>query len=156
MLTLREKTHEEIAVWLPAMKSHYVDERVAAGQPREDATRDADRQFEELLPGGVPAEGQHVMTVLQDGEAVGQLWMGRPLRGEAEMWFVFFVEVDEAHRGRGLGRAIMQLAEGWVAERGGTKIGLNVFGPNVVARRLYDSLGYDVLATSMVKELAKG
>ena len=40
------------------------------------------------------------------------------------------------------------------AGRGGTRVGLNVFGPNAVARALYDSLGYRVMATAMYKDLA--
>jgi len=41
----------------------------------------------------------------------------------------------------------------WTRERGGTRVALNVFGPNLTARSLYDSLGYEVLATSMFKDV---
>ena len=47
----------------------------------------------------------------------------------------------------------MEAAEEWTRERGGTRVALNVFGPNLVARSLYDSLGYEVLATSMFKDI---
>ena len=79
--------------------------------------------------------------------------MGRPLSGPPGTWFVFDVEIDEAHRGRGLGREAMRLAEEWTRARGGTRVGLNVFGPNTVARTLYDSLGYRVMAIAMYKDL---
>jgi GNAT superfamily N-acetyltransferase len=66
---------------------------------------------------------------------------------------VFFVQIDEAHRGKGLGRATMFAAEEWTHARGGNRIGLSVFGPNTVARSLYDSLGYEAIAISMYKDL---
>jgi ribosomal protein S18 acetylase RimI-like enzyme len=79
--------------------------------------------------------------------------MGKPFGNLESTWFVFYVEIDEAHRGRGLGRAAMQAAEDWTKEHDGTRVALNVFGPNVVARSLYDSLGYQVMATAMFKDL---
>jgi GNAT superfamily N-acetyltransferase len=47
----------------------------------------------------------------------------------------------------------MEAAEQWTREHGGTRVALNVFGPNLTARSLYDALGYEVLATSMFKDL---
>ncbi len=153
MIELIEKTEAEIAEWLPGMKSHYVEERVAAGEPRAQATAMSDQQFAQLVPDGKAAEGQHIMNAVRDGQLVGQLWMGRPFGTDPEMWFVFFVEVDPALRGQGFGREIMLAAETWTKEHGGKKVGLNVFGPNTVARSLYESLGYDVMGISMVKQV---
>jgi len=38
--------------------------------------------------------------------------------------------------------------------REGTSIALNVFGPNTVARSLYESLGYEIQNIGMKKVLA--
>jgi ribosomal protein S18 acetylase RimI-like enzyme len=153
MITLVARTTGELAAWLPDMVAHYIEERVSAGELPETARASGTAQFEQLFPGGEPAEGQHVMAAVQDGEVVGTLWMGRPFSNDEHTWYVFYVEVDEAFRGRGLGRATMEAAERWTIEHGGTRIALNVFGPNAVARSLYDSLGFQVMATSMYKEL---
>jgi ribosomal protein S18 acetylase RimI-like enzyme len=153
VLELVYKEPDELARWVPAMFAGYVEERIGAGESRESAWAAAGAQQEQLFPGGVPAEGQHVMNLMLDGVAVGVLWMGRPLGGEEETWFVFYVEIDDAHRGQGLGRDAMLAAERWASANGGSRIALNVFGPNTVARSLYDSLGYRVLATGMYKEL---
>ena len=93
------------------------------------------------------------MNVVADKEAVGTLWMGRPFSGDSNTWFVFDIEIAEDSRGRGFGRAAMEAAEEWTREHGGTRVALNVFGPNVIARSLYESLGYEVQAISMFKEL---
>jgi GNAT superfamily N-acetyltransferase len=153
VIELVEKTPEDLATWLGPMFAHYVEERIRAGEDRETAATQSDKQSAQLFPDGAPAEGQHVMTVLDDGEPVGSLWMGRPLGGMKDTWFVFFVEVDEARRGKGLGRATMLAAERWTLDHGGTRIALNVFGTNAVARSLYESLGFDTMAISMYKDL---
>jgi ribosomal protein S18 acetylase RimI-like enzyme len=84
---------------------------------------------------------------------VGTLWMGRPLSGDGDTWYIFDIEIAKDMRGRGFGRAAMEAAEVWTRERGGSRVALNVFGPNLTARALYDSLGYEVLATSMFKDI---
>ncbi len=154
MVTLREMTPDDVAVVVPRIMEGYIADRIAAGEDPEGARTASLAQQAVLFPGGRPAAGQHMMHVVDADEVVGLLWMGRPMSGPASTWFVFFVEVDEAHRGRGYGRATMEAAEAWTRERGGTRVGLNVFGPNVVARSLYDSLGYQVMATAMFKDLA--
>jgi GNAT superfamily N-acetyltransferase len=146
-------THAELAVWIPPMQAGYVEERIGAGEERESAQKSADQQFDQLFPDGAPAEGQHVMRLVVDGAPVGYLWMGRPFGGSTSTWFVFYVEVDESERGKGFGRVAMLAAEEWTRANGGTRVALNVFGPNTVARGLYDSLGYEVMATSMYKDL---
>ncbi len=153
MIELTEMSTAELAAWMPLMVSDYVEQRTKAGEDPELAAVQAQGQFEQLFPGGNPAEGQHVMHALLDGDRVGTLWMGRPLGGGAATWYVFYIEVDESRRGTGLGRATMEAAERWTVEHGGERIALNVFGPNKVARSLYDSLGFEVMATSMFKDL---
>ena len=153
VLELVDKDHDDLARWLPAVFAGYVEERIGAGESRESAWAEAAAQRELLLPGGSLAEGQHVMNLVLDGEAVGVLWMGLPLGGAEDTWHVYYVEIAEAHRGRGLGRQSMQAAEAWTRAQGGRRISLSVFGSNVRARELYDSLSYQVMATSMFKDL---
>jgi GNAT superfamily N-acetyltransferase len=123
----------------------YIAQRVGAGEDEQVARRTSETQHAVTFPGGRPAAGHHVMDVLDDGEVVGTLWMGPR--------FVFKVEIDEGFRGRGLGRAAMEAAEDWTRTRGGSRIALNVFGPNAAARSLYGSLGYEVASIGMHKDL---
>jgi ribosomal protein S18 acetylase RimI-like enzyme len=153
VLQLVDKEAEELSHWVPAMFAGYVEQRIGAGESRESAWAATAAQQELLFPGGIPGEGQHVMNLVLGDEAVGVLWMGRPFGGSEDTWFVFYVEIDESHRGRGLGRQAMEAAEAWTIAHGGQRIALNVFGPNTVARGLYDSLGFQVMATSMFKDL---
>ena len=153
MVKLESKTSQELASWMPSQKEQYINERIKAGESPDVARRMSDSQFAELFPGGRLADGQHVMNVIDDEVVVGTLWMGRPFSGEGDTWYIFDIEIAKDFRGRGLGRAAMEAAEEWTREHGGTRVALNVFGPNLTARSLYDSMGYEVLATSMFKDL---
>jgi ribosomal protein S18 acetylase RimI-like enzyme len=152
-MTLREMTPAEVASHIARIMDGYVEERIGAGEDPEGARASSAEQWAILFPDDRPADGQHLMHVLDGDDVVGLLWLGRPLSGPASTWYVFFVEVNPDQRGRGYGHAAMEAAEAWTRERGGTRIGLNVFGPNVVARALYDALGYQVMATAMYKDL---
>jgi GNAT superfamily N-acetyltransferase len=153
MVKLEAKTSQELASWMPNMKEHYIAERIKAGEDSEVARKLSDSQFAELFPNESPAEGQYVMNVVAEEEIVGTLWMGRPFSGDGVTWFIYDIEIAKDVRGRGFGRAAMEAAEKWTRERGGTRVALNVFGPNLTARALYDSRGYEVLATSMFKDV---
>jgi ribosomal protein S18 acetylase RimI-like enzyme len=153
MVNLDLKTSQELMTWLPSQKDQYIAERIKAGESPDAAAKMSELQFAQLFPDGSPAEGQYVMNVIADEAVVGTLWMGRPFSGETGTWFIFDIEIAKDARGRGFGRAAMEAAEEWTRERGGTRVALNVFGPNLIARSLYDSLGYEVLATSMFKDV---
>jgi hypothetical protein len=49
----------------------------------------------------------------------------------------------------------MRLAENEARARGMTSLGLNVHGQNMVARSLYESLGYEVTALQMKKPVLR-
>ncbi len=152
---LREMGPERLAEWLPGMWQGYRDSIVAAGFSEEAAEANVARNRAALTSGEGLAEGNHVFDVLVAGRPVGVLWIGRP-SGDGDgggEYYVYDVEVDEAERGRGYGRLAMELAEGWVRAAGGSRLGLNVWGNNAVARSLYVSLGYRELAVSMAKDL---
>ena len=81
------------------------------------------------------------------------LWLATRSPNGAQAGWIYDVEVDEAHRGKGYGREIMLLAERECRRRGLTSLRLNVFGPNTVAQRLYESLGYEITSQNMAKRL---
>jgi ribosomal protein S18 acetylase RimI-like enzyme len=152
-LSLRAPAPEELSAWRRTSHETYVAERIAAGESPEVAARVAAEQSEALFPGGSPAEGQHVFRLQVGDEPVGWLWLGRAPEPAPDAWWVYDLQVDPAHRGRGHGRAAMLLAEREARTRGGRELGLHVFGRNTVARRLYESLGYRTDSVRMSKPL---
>jgi ribosomal protein S18 acetylase RimI-like enzyme len=150
-------TAEEFDAWQEAaIQSYAADIARSTGVGLGPALARSREQFAQLLPEGLATERTWLMRVLdQGGSDVGVLWIGpHPTRDGAA--FVYDVEIDAAWRGQGLGRAAMQAAEALATREGIPAIGLSVFGFNDGARRLYESLGYQVVATQMLKELAGG
>jgi ribosomal protein S18 acetylase RimI-like enzyme len=152
VVELREKTPTDRRRWLEAMWVEYHDDLLSAGMTAEEAARNVERNREQLFVDGEPVEGQFMFDVLDDGEPVGSLWLGT--RPESREWYIYDIVVDEGHRGKGLGRATMVAAEEYATAHGGSRLALNVFGPNVVARKLYESMDYQVMAVSMFKDLS--
>ncbi len=65
---------------------------------------------------------------------------------------IFLIYVDRAYRRQGIGRALMQYTEAWAKSQGYTQIGLQVFTTNQPAIDLYQQLGYQYRAISMIRE----
>jgi GNAT superfamily N-acetyltransferase len=158
---LRPLADDEFVGWRERTLRSYVDELVGATGMTADAARDrAERQLAEMLPEGPRTPGHHVMAVLveqadTEPARVGTAWLG-PHPDRADAAWVYDVSIDADRRGRGLGRGAMLALEHLARTHGHVEIGLNVFGPNRVARGLYDSLGYRVVATTMGKRLDPG
>jgi ribosomal protein S18 acetylase RimI-like enzyme len=141
------------AAFLDALWVHYFDDLVGAGLREQDAHQNIEMNKRNVLHDGEPVEGQYFFEVVHDGEVVGQLWVARRGPEGSTEFFVYDVAIDEARRGQGLGRATMVAAEEFARANGGTRLGLSVFGPNTVARALYESLGYRTMAANMIKDL---
>jgi GNAT superfamily N-acetyltransferase len=142
----------ELARWLGDTRRGYVEERVKAGDSRQDAAANADRSLEQLVPRGSPAPGQLIGRLVHEGEAVGFLWIG-PAGTDPQRWWVWDVVIEERLRGRGYGRRAVVLAEDLARSHGARTIGLNVFARNTPARTLYQSMGYEETAAQMRKTL---
>ena len=153
MLALARFEPQALADWLSEQGAAYLEERVASGDDRASAGRRVGEDRRLLFPGDAPAPGQFVYRLLDDGVAVGVLWIGEEQDAPPEHWWVWTIEIDEPFRGRGFGRAGIELAEEESRRHGATQLGLNVFGDNHVARSLYTSLGYEISRLQMHKAL---
>ena len=152
-VSLRPMLGPEIPEFLAASQTDYVADRVASGDDPGVATRIAEEQIAALFPNAQPGPGQHLFRVEENGEPVGSLWIGPFSADQPAAWWVWDITIDEGHRGRGLGKAAMLLAEREARSHGATELGLNVFGSNTVARHLYEQLGYGTIAVRMSKRL---
>jgi ribosomal protein S18 acetylase RimI-like enzyme len=147
-------TDDEAFGFVTGILGPYIEARITAGDHPDDARRIAQEQTDALFPGGLPAPGQRIYWVVDDhGSTVGSLWIGPRTPTRPEFYWVWDVVIDEAHRGQGLGRAAMALAEEAARAEGATALGLNVHGHNAVARNLYESMGYQTTALQMRKSL---
>ncbi len=151
---LRKLRDDELPAFGEVSMARYVQSiELHGGVPHELAAEKARRDFEALWPDGRPGPEHHIYAVEKDGFGIGFLWLAeRDSHGRKVVW-VYDVWIDEEHRGRGLGREAMRLAEQETRMFGGARLELNVFGRNDVARGLYRSLGYEESAILMGKDL---
>jgi ribosomal protein S18 acetylase RimI-like enzyme len=87
---------------------------------------------------------------------VGSLWVGSSIdqaSGERQA-YIFLLYVDPQHRRRGLGQALLQVAEDWAENRGDRQIGLQMFADNDVAAAFYRACGYGIVTYGMQKGLS--
>jgi ribosomal protein S18 acetylase RimI-like enzyme len=154
-LRLRPATDAEFGAWRARHNAQYAAEKVAAGDwTAGEADSLAAEQTDHLLPEGPRTPGMLVLTSeTPEGEPVGMAWVALDRDRPGAAW-IYHIEVSSGQRGKGYGRALLRAAEQYSARHGATEIGLNVFGPNTVARRLYESSGYEITAINMRKQLA--
>ncbi|MDG9727209.1 GNAT family N-acetyltransferase [Streptomyces sp. DH41] len=138
---------DEFDAWHAYGSEQYARTWIERGVPEAEAYAKARSDHETLLPQGLDTENMMFSVLEHEGTRVGVLWLAL----WQEQAYVFDVEADAAHRGRGHGRTLMLLAEAQAIAAGRPLIGLNVFAGNTPAERLYESLGYGTTRYSFYK-----
>lgn len=140
---------------IAALREHYAGSLVTGrGLSPEYAETESARQIAEQLPRGVRTERAILRTAQVDGQEVGWIWVALPDRPRQSEAWIHNITVDPEHRSKGYGRAMIQAVEAELSRRGVSRLGLNVFADNPGAIRLYESLGFRVMAQQMAKPLA--
>ena len=154
---LRPLRDDELDDYVARGKVNYANDMVEdAGMSREAATAKSERDWANLLPDRLDSKDQHLYAIedSETGERVGDLWFARrEADADGLVAFVYSIEVFDRFRGKGYGKEAMLLLEDEVRRHGLSKIALNVFGGNEVARSLYRAVGYRETAVWMSKEL---
>lgn len=142
-VTARPMTEGEYAQWETVSREAYAQEWANRGLPEEQARARSEASYRDNLSQGLATPGVSFGVVEADGAPAGHVWVSSGQAGPGVPGaYVFDIEVRPEFRGRGLGRALMLLAERAAFDAGDSLIGLHVFADNTPARRLYDSLGY--------------
>src|SRR5438067_6384263 len=117
----------EFQRWLTNLVPTYASEleeslRLTPG----DAASKAEMDVHGMLPRGLDTPDHWLWIVVDDADGrVGHLWMARMAEGGAARALICDVEIDAPHRGRGLGREAMLLAEQEALARGLQRIDLS-------------------------------
>ncbi len=153
MVTLRPMTEAEFAPYIAHLREDYAQERAMSSEtPIEEEREISNKQIDGLIPQGLATPDHYFWTVADEGgTGIGSLWVFvEPAKGRA---FIYDIALAEEQRGKGYGRQTLQVLESTLRPMGVRRIALNVFGKNTVARHLYDTAGYYVVATSMQKDI---
>jgi len=111
-----------------------------------------DDEWRTRLADGVAASNALPLIALVDGTPAGITW-GRISDEEPEVAHVYQVWVAAEHRGRGVGRLLMEAVITWARESGLRAVDLDVTSSNAAAVQLYHRLGFvEVGGTEPLRE----
>jgi ribosomal protein S18 acetylase RimI-like enzyme len=104
-----------------------------------------------------PTKDKSSLLILEDddGSFAGHLWMNEEadaLSGATRLW-VLTVAIVAKYRSRGWGRLLMERAVEEARTRKLGSVGLSVGADNVVARKLYEEMGFEATRLSMFKRI---
>jgi GNAT superfamily N-acetyltransferase len=154
-VTLEPMSAERFASWNEQQVRDYAQEKVDAGiWAQEDALASSAAEQDELLSDGLDTAGHDIFVATVGGEEVGNLWLFTNPVTRVRESFIYNIEVDETHRGKGLGRALLTAAEQWCITHGVTALRLNVFSFNTRAINLYESAGFAPTNMNMMKRIS--
>ena len=153
MSKLMPMTQPEYEAFLERSIPEYAEEHVRAGNWTEAESLERSRkEFENLLPQGLGTEDNFLYSLVDGNDAVGMIWM-KIKRNPSISGFIYDVYVGERFRGKGYGKSLMLLLEEKAREMELGSLELHVFGSNHVARKLYETIGYETTNVLMRKTL---
>jgi len=144
MIHLDRPTREEFDRWFALSAERQAKDRAwVNGTDPETERAQLEAMIPMLLPNGMDTPN-HAFQIARDetGEELGFVWVGVAPGIPADTCLLFDIYVHEAHRGRGLGRAILeQMFDSLKADSVHTVV-LYVRADNAPALALYKKLGF--------------
>ena len=121
--------------------------------PLEKALQESENMMKDLLPDKQNSSGQHVYNIysVEEDQNIGVIWYN--IQTESNKAYIYHILIHESFRKRGFASVVLQELEESLKSSGVTSMGLNVFGTNPDAQRLYERLGYQTAATAMGKRI---
>lgn len=121
--------------------------------PLEKASEEAENLMKELFPNKQDSEGQLVYTIysIEEDKNIGVIWYN--IQSENKKAFIYHILINEEFRNKGYATFVLQELEETMKSLGITSMGLNVFGTNPNAHKLYEKLGYQTASTAMGKRI---
>jgi ribosomal protein S18 acetylase RimI-like enzyme len=153
-VTLEPMAADRFLQWREREILEYARDKVEAGVwPEDGAVAASAAEIASLLPDGPDTPGHDIFVGVVDGAEVGQVWLFTDPEAQVRETFVYEISIDEQHRGKGLGRGLLDAAESWCGDHGVTVVRLNVFAFNTTAISLYESSGFTATNLNMMKRI---
>jgi ribosomal protein S18 acetylase RimI-like enzyme len=90
-----------------------------------------------------------LVAVGDSGAVAGSVMVGH----DGHRGWLYYVAVDPASRGKGVGRCLIEAAEDWLRERGVVKAQLLVRDTNTMVVSFYEHLGFEVAPRVILSKL---
>lgn len=139
-LTLRPYQPTDAAVITSWLKNEYLMRQWCADRyERYPVTPEDMNSYHERY---IDGQRSHAMTMTDGDEVVGYITLRTPADDPTELRLGFVI-VDDSKRGRGLGKALVEMAVSYAFEQlAATKVSLGVFDNNPSAIRCYEAAGF--------------
>lgn len=159
-MQIREYTtaDREQLKWLIAQLQDFEAEFVPGMLPGKEM---AENYLEKaILKDSLEKEGK-IFVAEDEGKLVGFVWVyiekePRDLMYKEPIYTFLYIGdfiVDENFRGKGIGRALLEKAQGYAREKGITQIKLHTSAKNSLAREVYRSMGFEEDEVILVKKV---
>ena len=137
-IELADYANPRDAADLIALLDEYARDPMGGGAPLSDEAR------ERIVPGLAGTPGAFSLIARLGGEAAGiaNYFTAFSTFAAAPLVNVHDIAVAPAHRGRGIGKALLLAVEAEARARGACKVTLEVLSGNERAKALYVALGY--------------
>jgi ribosomal protein S18 acetylase RimI-like enzyme len=121
--------------------------------PMEKALEESKNVMETLFPNKQDSADQYICNIYsaEDDKNIGVLWYN--IQAESNKAYIYHILIHEAFRKRGFASLVLKELEETVKSAGVTSMGLNVFGNNPGAQKVYEKLGYQPASTAMGKRI---
>ncbi|MFM9863396.1 MAG: N-acetyltransferase family protein [Micropepsaceae bacterium] len=151
----------------PTIPGFHVRSLADTDEPALDRLFDEDPEYFEIngrrfpveemraaLPAGKTFDDKFIFVLERDGRVEGLIDI---IRGfpEPHVWYLGFILLSVRVRGGGTGRRCLHSLYDWVRAQGGTVIRLGVVEPNLKARHLYATEGFEFEAMREIDVEAK-
>ncbi len=140
--TLRPATEADHAT-LRALDDRLIAEADLPGATREDFQR-FQRRFTDTALADKDPKSRLIVAEDESGATLGYMHV-KPTHDDVldrETGYLSILAVAESAAGQGIGRLLMQAAEGWASAQGYPSLLLDVFASNDTARRFYAKAGF--------------
>lgn len=158
MTTLAPMRTEAYPAFFEEAVSFYAAENIKGGCWRaEEALGLSLAETEHMLAQGLETPDHYIFEIFAavEEEPVGYVWVAALPRGTAKVAFVDQLSVKSKYQRQGHARAALNLIEQRARGLGLMGMELHVFAPNPGAQALYESVGYKVSSTNMIKPFAE-
>jgi len=154
---LKNMTDSVFLEYLKTAIPNYAHDNIESGRwVEKGAIERSSSDHKRLLPQGTKTANNYLFEIVSISKdcSVGILWIAVEENYGIKTAFIYDIEVNKAYRRKGYARSALIELERFANDLNIHNIGLHVFRQNRSAQALYNSLGYKVVSTNMVKPIA--
>ena len=153
MISYRRMLEEEYDDFFSLTVRNFAKDLISnQGFEKDKADKFALNQINQFLPNGLNTQNQWIYIAEQEGVTIGHFWIGSKF-GQKNHGHLFIIYIKPDYQKQGYGKTMMNHILNLLKEKNYSRMTLNVFGNNEIAKSLYKKFGFFEINTLMGIEL---